>query len=165
LRSSDTDAGLDGGIISFIFVAFGDDVALDTIAVIISVVAEIALTGNSVEGFVGSTSSAGAQDPEIAIIAVTLTVLKITIDSTVLIAAAFSIDDSVTSITDTALSSLVPVGVEGTLFRVDAFAVIDGHAVGTHASSVDVGSINGANWLTVAVILFVSRFAETSVRV
>lgn len=165
MRSTHANASFEGGIISFIFVAFGDDVALDAVAISISVVAEVALAGHSVEGFVDSTSSAGVEDPEVSIIAVALTVLDVAIDSTVLVAAAFAVDNSVASIADTALSSLVPVGIEGAFLGVDAFALINGHAVGAHAFSIDVGGSDGADRLAVAVVLPVSGLTETSIGV
>ena len=128
-------------------------------------VAEVALAGHSVEGFVDSASSAGVEDPEVSIIAVALSVLEVAIDSAVLVAAASSVDDSVASIANATLSSLVPVGVEGAFLGVDAFALINWHAVGAHALSVDVGGSDGADGLAVAVVLFVSGLAEASVGV
>ena len=165
MRATHANASFEGGIISFIFIALGDNVALDAVSTSISVVAKVALAGDSVEGFVDSASSAGVEDPEVSIIAVALTVLEVAIDSTVLVAAAFSVDDSVASIADTALSSLVPMGIEGTFLGVDTFALINGHAVGAHAFSVDVGSSNRADGLAVAVVLPVSGLAETSIGV
>ena len=165
LSSINTDTSLDGGIISFIFVALRNNVALDAVSIVVSVIAKVAFTSDSIEGFISSTSSASVQDPEVSIIAVALTVLKVTVDSTVLVAAAFSIDDSVSSIADAALSSLVPVSVKRTFLRIFAFSVVDGHTVGADTFSIDISGSSWAKCLTVSSIFSISWFAKASIRV
>ena len=165
LGAFNTDTSLDGGIISFIFITFGDDVALDAVAIIVTVVSEVALTSNTVVGFVSSASSAGIEDPVIAFITVTLTVSQVSVDSAILVVGAASVDDSVTSITDTTVGILVKVRVERTSLGSLTFTVVDGHSVGTDALSVDVSSSDGALSLAHAIDSSVARFAETTVAV
>ena len=92
-------------------------------------VSDVAFAGNTIEGFIGATFPAGSQDPEIVIIAITLTVFKVAIDTAVLVTAASSVDDSETRITDTTLSPLIVVGVEGTNVDYSAFSVDYGGSV------------------------------------
>lgn len=147
------------------FIAFGDGVALDTVAIIVSVISEVALAGDSVEGFISSTSSAGVENPVVSFIAVALSVEEVAIDAAVLVAAASSVDDSVSSIADTALSSLVPVGIKRASLGVFTLSFEEGHSVGTHAFSVDVSGAKRAERFAVSVEEFIARLAETSVRV
>ena len=124
-------------------------------------ISEITFTSDTVETFIWSTSSASIQDPEVSIIAVALTVLKISVDSTILITAAFSIDDSVSGVTDTAFGSLVPMRVKRTVFRIFTFSFINRHTVGAHALSIDIGSSSGAKRFTVTSIFSISWLAKT----
>lgn len=138
MSSINTNAGLQDGIISFVFIALGDHVGLDADTVGVSTVSEIAFTGDSVEGFVDTAGSAGIENPEISFLAVALAVLEISVDSTVLVARALSIDDSVSSVTDTAFSIFIPVTVERADLGDSAFSFVDGHSIIADAFSVDV---------------------------
>ena len=141
LDSINADAGLDGGFVAFVGVALGDGGALGAEAVVISDVAEVALACDSVVGLIGSALSAGSKDPEVPIIAVTLTIFKISVDSTVLVVGASSIDDLISGIADAAARLVVRVGVEGTEKGRDALSVVEGKSVVALALSVDVGLV------------------------
>lgn len=60
LGAIDADAGLEFGIISFVVVAVGDEVRLDTVSIDVSDVADKALADNTVVGLVGSAGLAGS---------------------------------------------------------------------------------------------------------
>lgn len=78
-------------------------------SVVVSVVSKVAFAGDSVEGFMFSTSSAGTQDPEVSIFTIALSVFQISVFTTILIVATSSVDDSEARVADAALSFLVPV--------------------------------------------------------
>lgn len=165
LGTIDTDTGLEGSIVSFVVVAVGLEVALLADTVVISVVADIALAGHSVEGLIGAAWSAGTQDPEKAIVAVALSVLEVAIEATVLVAAALSVDDSVASVADTALSLDVIAAEQRTDDAGGTLSVDDGQSVLTDALAVDVGGVGGAGRVAEAVLLDVSGFAEATATV
>ena len=120
LGAINTDAGLEYGIIAFIFIAVRLEVALDTISIDITMISNIAFTGHTVISLIGSAAAASIKDPEVSFIAVALTILLITINTAILITATFSVIDTITGIADTAVSSFVPVTVKRTV--VDNFA-------------------------------------------
>ena len=47
----------------------------------------------------------------------------------------------------------------------DAFTIVERYSVVALAFSVDVGLVQGANWVTESVFLDEARFAETSIAV
>jgi len=61
---------------------------LHTVSAEISCEAQIAFARNTVESLVGSAGSAGTVNPEVARVAVALSVLKVAVESTILIAGA-----------------------------------------------------------------------------
>ena len=111
----------------------------DTVSVDIALVAYIALTCHSVKALVGSAHPASSQDPEVSVVAVALSVFQVSVDSTILVAAALSVDHSVARSADTALSFLVIKSVKGTGMDDPALSIIDWHSVFTNTFTVLVG--------------------------
>jgi len=165
LGAGDADAGLEGSIVAFVGVALGDGGAEDAESVDVPDVADVALTGNPVEGLVGTALSAGSEDPEVPIIAVALSVLEVAVDSTILVVGALAADDLIAIIADAAAGFMVRVSVEGAEERGDALSVPEGESVVALALSVDVGLVCGADGVAEAVQFEVARFAEALVRV
>lgn len=165
LGTIDTDTSLETSIVSFVVVAVGLEVAFLAVAVVVPVVADIALTGNSVEGLIGAAWSAGIEDPVVAIVAVALSVLEVAVETTVLVAAALSVDDSVARVADTALRLDVVAAEQRTDDGGGTLSVDDCQSVGTYALAVDVGGVDGAGRVAEAILLDVSRFAQTTITV
>jgi hypothetical protein len=120
----DADAGLKRCIVSFICVAVGDKVRFYTVSVNISIVSNKALTYNTIVCLIGSAGLARSKNPEISIIAITLTILKITIDSTILIITALSVDNRKSSITDTASTVEIDMTIERAKIQSDTFTLV-----------------------------------------
>lgn len=74
-------------------ITVGLEIAEDTVAVAVWGVAQVTLTRNPVETHVCTAGFAAALDPEVALVAVTLTVSELAVESTVLVVAALSSDD------------------------------------------------------------------------
>lgn len=102
LAAVSAHAGLEGGVVALVFVAGGDEVGLDALAVDVADVAHQALADHTVEGFVVAAGLAAAQDPEVSSIAVALSVPDVSVDSAVLVVAALSVDDRVAVVADAA---------------------------------------------------------------
>jgi hypothetical protein len=127
-------------------------VADNTVAVDISLVSEHALAADSIVALVVPASSAGIKDPVVSVVAVALSVHEVSIESAVLVAAASSVDDSISCITDAAFGSFIVVGVEGAFNDRLAFTINDGVAVGAHALTIDVGGAHWAEGLAVSIV-------------
>ena len=90
--SINADTGLQLCFISFVVVAVRCEVGFDAISIDISVVADIALADDAIVCLMGSAGLAGSKYPKISFIAVALTEFEVSVDATVLIVAAPSID-------------------------------------------------------------------------
>lgn len=157
------DAGLQGIVVSFVVVAVGSEVADYTVSIVVSVIAQQALTRNSIVGLIGTTWSAGTQNPKVAIIAITLSVFEIAIDTTVLVAGAFTIDHSVSSITKAAVRIFFIVTVKRTHLNRFALSVDGRLTICTNTQCVDVCRTGGTNSLTETLHFSISRFAQASI--
>lgn len=165
MGSIDADAGLELGIVPLVVVAVGDEVGLDAVAVDVSDVADKALADDTVVGLVGSAGLAGAEDPEVAIIAVALSVLEISVNSAVLIIAALSVDDGEASVAGAESAVDVEVAVDWAGVVVDALSVDQLGAVVALALSVAVGLVGGADGLAEPFDLLEAGLAEAAVGV
>ena len=87
------DAGLEGSIVSFVLVAVGNKVRFNAYSIHVSNESNEALADYTVEGFIGTAGPAGSEDPEVTLLAIALSISKIAVLSTVLVAGAFSIND------------------------------------------------------------------------
>lgn len=159
------DTGLDGGIISFVVVAVGHEVGLHTVSVDVSDVPDEALADYTVVCLVGSAGLAGSKDPEVALIAVALSVLEISVDSAVLVVAALAVDDSEASVADAALGVDIVVAVEWAWVAVDAFSVDKFGSVVALALSVAVGLIGRADGLAESFDFLEAGLAEAAIGV
>jgi len=138
---------------------------LDAVSAGICSIAEIAFTRNSIEALVGSAWSAGTVDPKVSRVAVALTVLKIAVDPTILVAGACSANNRITSIASAAVRIDVQVAVEGADDGDDALSIVEGNTVVALAFAVDVGLVAGADRLAEAILFKEARFAETPITV
>lgn len=58
LSTFNADTGLEGGVVSFVLVAVGDEVRFYTVSIGVSDVSNQALADNSIEGLIGSAGLA-----------------------------------------------------------------------------------------------------------
>jgi hypothetical protein len=165
LSTLDTDTGLQGGIISLVVVAVGLEVADDTVSIGISGITEPAFTGDSIEGFIGSTSSTGTKNPVVILVAITLSVLEVTIDTTILVTGASTVDYSVSRVANATVSFLVPTAVERTHYGGFTLTVDCRLTIRADTLSIHVGGSGRTEGFTKSLLFSVSRFTETSIRV
>lgn len=90
LSTSYTNTSSKVRVVSLVLVTGSLEVGLDTVSVEVSSVSKIAFARNTVETLVGSTRSAGSVDPEKSRVAVALSVLKVAVQTTILVACTFS---------------------------------------------------------------------------
>lgn len=163
LGAIDADTGLESGIISFVVVAVGDEVGLDTVSIDVSDVADKALADNTVVGLVGSAGLAGSEDPEVSLIAVALSVLEISVDSAVLVVTALAVDHSEASVAGAASTVDIVVAVDWAVVVVDALSVDQLGSVVALALSVAVGLVGGADGLAESFDFLEAGLAEAAV--
>jgi hypothetical protein len=146
LGTLNADTGLEGRIVSFVFVAVGDEVGFDTVSIDVSDKSDETLADNSVECLINSTRLTWSKNPEESFLAVAFTISKISIQSAVLIAAAFSIDDWESTAANAASAGVVIVTVQGALVDADAFSIDYLFSVVADTLAVDIGLILPADW-------------------
>ena len=161
LSASNTDAGLESTVVSFVGIAVRDEVGYNTFTVDVTNEAKDALTTNTIEGAVGRAGLAAASDPEVSRLALALTVAEDSIDATVLVGGALATNHSVSGSADAALLFLVKDGVGRAVpSGLNALVTNEVPTVAALASSVDVFLIPLAERFTSTTNSLVSGLAE-----
>lgn len=164
LGTSYTDTSLQILIISLIVVTVGSEVRLNAISVVVSMVSKVAFAGNSIEGFMFSTFSAGMQNPEIPIFTVALTISQVTIFSTVLIVTASSVYHSEARIANTTLGFFIPGSIWRTNWDRSTFSiVVYRRTIFTPTYSIDVVLVIRTDSFADTSHLSVTRLAKTTI--
>jgi hypothetical protein len=81
--SLNANTSLELAVVSFIIITVGVEVRFNTYSIDVTDMSNKAFTYNSVEGFIGTTRSAGSKNPEVSFLAIALTISKISILSTI----------------------------------------------------------------------------------